>query len=86
MLVHFYAGWCQPCHQLLPVLKDTKGVLKENIRIIKVNAEENPAIVSRYRIQNLPTLILFQSGNVKWMNEGVLNSVELTNILRKFLP
>jgi thioredoxin 1 len=85
VLVHFYARWCQPCHQLLPALKTIKNVFKENIRVIKVNVDDNPSIASLWRIKSLPTLILFQSGNVKWMNEGVLDSSELTGILRKFV-
>lgn len=83
--MHFYAGWCEPCRQLLPVLSAIKEIFRENIRIVKVNVDDNPSIASECRVKNLPTLILFQSGNMKWMNEGVLGSSELTEVLQKFI-
>lgn len=85
VLVHFYAEWCQPCHQIQPVLKAIKNTFKENIRIVKVNVDNNPFIVSQFRIKNLPTLILFQSGNVKWMKEGMMEASELTDMLREYV-
>ena len=85
VLLHFYAEWCEPCQQLLPSLKAIKDIFKKSIRIIKVNVDHNPAVASQCRVKNLPTLILFQSGTIKWKNEGVLECSELTDILRKFV-
>ena len=85
VLVHFYAEWCRPCYQLLPVLQVVKTTFKDQIRIMKVNVDHNPAIASQFRVRSLPTLILFQSGEIKWMTEGVMESAELTKILREFV-
>ncbi|MGV8092636.1 MAG: thioredoxin family protein [Mangrovibacterium sp.] len=85
VLVFFYAEWCQSCHQLWPVLKVIKNTFKENIRIIKVNVDDNPSIAFQLRVKNLPTLILFQAGDVKWMNEGVPDVSELTDTLKRYM-
>ncbi len=85
VLVHFYADWCQPCHQLVPVLKEVRENFGINIRIIKVNVDDNPSIAAQFRVRNLPTLMLFRSGAVKWTGEGVPGASELARTLHSFL-
>ena len=85
VLVDFYADWCQPCKQIQPVLKDMKTAFKENIRILKVNVDQNPLIASQFRIKSIPTLILFKSGNIKWTNEGLVPGPELAAVISQYL-
>ena len=83
VLVDFYADWCQPCKQLQPVLKELKTSCKDNIRIIKVNVDKNPFIANEFRVKNIPTLMLFQSGDIKWTGEGIFNVSDLKEIIQK---
>jgi len=66
VLVDFFADWCQPCKQMSPILKEVKSELKENVRIIKVNVDKNPAIATRYQIRSIPTVIVFKNGEPIW--------------------
>ncbi|WP_423127003.1 thioredoxin [Gaoshiqia sp. Z1-71] len=85
VLVDFYADWCQPCKQIQPVLKDMKTAFKENIRILKVNVDQNPLIANQFQVKSIPTLILFKSGNIKWTNEGLVPGPELAAVISQYL-
>lgn len=85
VLVDFYADWCQPCKQLPPILKEVKSTFKENIRILKVNVDQNPLIASQCRVKSIPTLVLFKSGDIKWTVEGIVPVPELAEVITKYL-
>ncbi len=85
VLVDFYADWCMPCKQVTPILKQVKAALKEQVRIIKVNVDKNPAIATKYQIRNIPTLILFKEGEVKWKVAGVRQKAEIEAVVRNNL-
>ncbi len=57
VMVDFYAEWCPPCKLLLPILEELK-----DIRIGKVNTEENYEVATKYKISSLPTLVFFKNG------------------------
>ena len=61
VLVDFFATWCQPCKMMHPILEQVKTVLGERIRIIKVDVDKYGVTASQYRIQSVPTLMLFRS-------------------------
>lgn len=81
VLVDFYADWCGPCKEIPPVLKKVKQELKD-VRIIKVNVDRNPFIASRYKVNRLPTLIVFKEGEPIWTHEGIFCPEKLKTILQ----
>jgi thioredoxin 1 len=81
VLVDFYADWCGPCKEIPPVLKKVKQEVK-GVRIVKVNVDRNPFIASRYKINRLPTLIVFQEGEPIWTHEGIFCPEKLKSILQ----
>jgi len=83
VLVDFYADWCVPCKQIPPILEKVKNEFKEHVRIIKVNVDRNPYIASQYKVQNLPTIMVFKEGAPKWKNEGVCDAEEIKLVVQK---
>lgn len=69
VLVDFWAQWCPPCHQIVPVLEQIDAE-RNDLTVVKLNSDENPAISARYRVMALPTLMLFHRGEVIWSVVG----------------
>jgi thioredoxin 1 len=65
VLVDFWAEWCAPCKQLLPILDDIAEEYADEARICKVNADDNPALARQFQVRGLPTMILFVDGEEK---------------------
>ena len=85
VLVDFFATWCQPCKAMHPILEQVKSVLGDRIRIIKVDVDKYGVTASQYRIQSVPTLMLFRNGEVLWRTSGVVDKAELLATLDPFL-
>ncbi|HEX5468943.1 MAG TPA: thioredoxin [Gaiellaceae bacterium] len=64
VLVDFWAEWCGPCHAVAPVL-DQIAEERSELRLVKVNIDEEPEIARRYGVMSIPTMILFESGEPK---------------------
>ena len=65
MLVDFWAEWCGPCRALAPIVEAIAEQYAGAARVVKLNVDDHPSVVPRYRIQAIPTLILFQNGEEK---------------------
>jgi thioredoxin 1 len=62
VLVDFWADWCTPCHMVAPVLDEIVGAREEELRLVKVNIDEQPALAARYGIMSIPAIVLFKDG------------------------
>lgn len=83
VLVDFYADWCGPCKAVPPLLKQVKERFNDNIRIIKVNVDNNPSIAGRFGIQSIPTLMLFRNGQTVWKGVGVRPVDEIRRVVEQ---
>jgi thioredoxin len=62
VIVDFWAEWCGPCHAVSPVLERIADERKDELKLVKVNIDEEPALAQRYGVASIPTMILFKSG------------------------
>jgi len=71
VLVDFWAQWCGPCRMLAPIVESLAKQYAGAAQVVKLNVDDNPSAVQRYRIQAIPTLFLFQNGEEKDRMIGV---------------
>ncbi len=65
VLVDFTAGWCQPCKMIEPIVKQLAQDWDGKVKVVKLDADENPNIMTKYGVLGIPTLMLFKSGEIK---------------------
>lgn len=85
-LVDFFATWCGPCKMQGPILEQVKNKLGDAVNIVKVDVDRNTALAQEYRIQSVPTLIIFKDGKAVWRGYGVHQADQLEDRLREHMP
>ncbi len=70
-LVDFFATWCGPCRMQGPVLEEVKNKVGDTANVLKVDIDKNVELAQRYRVQSVPTIILFKSGEAVWRAVGL---------------
>ncbi len=84
-LVDFWAEWCGPCQQMLPILEDFSKEMEWKMKVWKVNVDENPGISAEYRVMSIPTLIVLKDGEMVEQMVWVKSSDELKEVCAKYL-
>ena len=72
VLVDFHADWCGPCKMMAPVIDQFSQEMNDKVRILKVDVDRNPKAAAIYRIQGVPTFILFKNGQIIWRQSGAV--------------
>ncbi|MGB8699685.1 MAG: thioredoxin [Thermosynechococcaceae cyanobacterium] len=85
VLVDFWAPWCTPCRQITPVVNEIAEQYEDQIKVVKVNVDENPSVDTQYKLHSIPTLMIFKGGKSVNKVVGIVSKTELAKILEKYL-
>ena len=85
VLIDFHADWCRPCKMLAPIIKEVKAELGDKIKVLKIDVDRNQALAQRLNIQGVPTLAIYQNGEMKWRQSGVLPKHQILATLQGYL-
>jgi len=84
VLVDFFAEWCGPCKTQAPILEDVKSNMGDQATIIKIDVDKNPQVAQKFQIRGVPTLIIFNKGEIVWRQSGVFPANELEKLLTNY--
>ncbi len=83
VLVDFSAVWCGPCKMLDPIVKQLAGEWDGKVKIVKIDADQNPNILMKYGVMGIPTLLFFKQGEIK---ERITGYIPKDKLVAKFSP
>lgn len=72
VVVDFFAEWCGPCKAMAPALDTVAKEMAGKVKVVKIDVDQSPAITQKYRIQAMPTLMVFKDGKVASTQVGAL--------------
>ena len=72
VVVDFFAEWCGPCKAMAPALEQVAKEMAGKVKIVKIDVDQSPAVTQQYRIQAMPTLMIFKDGKVAATQVGAL--------------
>jgi thioredoxin 1 len=86
VVVDFWAEWCGPCKMIAPALDELSTELGEKLTIAKINIDENPQVPMKYGVRGIPTLMIFQNGQVAATKVGALPKTKIKEWIEASIP
>ncbi len=83
VVVDFWATWCGPCQVMGPIVDTIAGEYEGKVKVFKMNVDENPATPAKYGIRGIPTLILFNKGEIVDRAIGAQPKANIDNLIKK---
>ena len=80
VLLDFWASWCGPCRMIGPIVDEIAGE-RSDIKVCKINVDEEPHLAARYNVMSIPTLMVMQGGQVKERSSGAKSKAKILQML-----
>ena len=83
VLVDFYADWCGPCQTQTPILESLAANQSDQIKVVKVDVDQDPNLAKRFGVRSIPTLVLFRQGQAIATGTGVHSNTQLNELIQQ---
>ena len=81
VLVYFWAGWCDPCRLMSPIIESVADAYAERLKVVKIEVDPNPESVATYKVEGVPALRLIHNQDVLAAEEGAMNKQKVEDLL-----
>ena len=85
VLLDIWAEWCGPCKQLSPILDEVAEIFEGEVKVLKLNADENKEITEKFTVRGLPTMLVLVNGEEKDRILGLTSKTRITQVLEQYL-
>jgi len=81
VLVNFYAEWCEPCKRMAPYMKEITNDMKDKVKVVRINADDNKELCKALKVEALPVLQVYKNKTMSWSHEGFIEKADLVKHL-----
>lgn len=85
VVVDFWAQWCGPCRKLTPIMEQIQNEFRDEIKVVKIDADKNMNTAREYGISSLPSVLIFKNGEVKEIMAGMMQKSAVVSNVKKYL-
>ena len=85
ILIDFFATWCGPCQMQGPIVEEVKKNIGDNATVIKIDIDKNRELATQLQVRSVPTLMIFNKGELKWRQSGVFPASDLMTLINREL-